>query len=93
MTARDLTLNIAVNLGRIARWTTENKTSRIPLFLEETEKYFKELEDAPKADKFIPTFESFKKEFNRLKNSTHDINWADDLYTWANILSNRARLA
>lgn len=93
MTARDVVLNIAVNLGRIARWASENKKARIPLFLDETTDYFRLLEDLPKSKNFLPTFNFFKKEFFRLKASPIDNNfWADDMFTWANILTHRAKL-
>lgn len=94
MNARDLTLNIAVNLGRVSKWAMEGKDARINQFLEETENYLKELENAPKTDRFIPTFNSFKNKFYQLK-SDKNLNetWAEEALTWANILTHRAKLA
>lgn len=94
MTAQDLILNIAVNLGRLARWAMEGKEARIDQFLIETEKYLSQLENTPKSQKFQPTFESFKKNFFKLKNNIKlDEIWAEDALTWANILTHRAKLA
>ena len=94
MNAQDLTLNIAVNLGRVSRWAMEKKQGRINQFLNETENYLKQLEDTPKSDRFNNTFISFKREFGRLKNNVRLNNeWAEDTLTWANILTHRAKLA
>lgn len=94
MNAQDLTLNIAVNLGRVSRWAIEGKTFRIQRFLEDTEIYLKELDQAQKSPKFINTYNSFKKKFNSLKdNKKYDAVWAEDALTWANILTHRAKLA
>lgn len=94
MNAQDLTLNIAVNLGRLSRWAMEGKESRINQFLIETEEYLNQLESTPKNKKFQPTFDSFKKNFFQLKNNIKlDQFWAEDVLTWANILTHRAKLA
>lgn len=94
MTAQDLTLNIAVNLGRLSRWAMEGKESRVQQFLLETEDYLKQLEKTPKSDRFQPTFNSFKKHFSQLKGKASlDKDWAEDALTWANILTHRAKLA
>lgn len=94
MNAQDLTLNIAVNLGRLSRWAAEGKENRIQQFLNETEQYLKQLEDAPKNPKFQPTFSAFKQNFERLRNNVRlDYDWAEEALTWANILTHRAKLA
>ncbi|HOW36231.1 MAG TPA: hypothetical protein PL155_07445 [Candidatus Omnitrophota bacterium] len=94
MNAEEITLNIAVNLGRLGRWAAEGKRNRIQQFLDETETYIVQLEDAPKSTQFLKTFESFKKEFSVLKtNASPDMVWADMMLTWANILTHRAKLA
>lgn len=94
MTAQEITLNIAVNLGRLGRWVDEGKTSRTKPFLEETEDYLMQLETANKSQKFEKTLESFKISFQDLKdNSNYDKNWAEEALTWANILQHRAKLA
>ena len=94
MNARDLTLNIAVNLGRLGRWTADGKTARVPAFLAETERYLTELSAVEKSPRFEKTFTVFKADFQDLKNnSNYDGNWAEKALTWANILQHRAKLA
>lgn len=94
MNACDLTLNIAVNLGRLSKWAVEKKESRVNQFLTETQQYIDELEKAPKSSKFNPTFETFKNEFRKLKNNVKlNDEWAERTLTWANILTHRAKLA
>jgi hypothetical protein len=94
MTASDLTLNIAVNMGRLARFALEGRTYRIDQFLDETQRYLDELENSQLQNKFKPTFEFFKEKFERLKqNKIRDADWAEEALTWANILTHRAKLA
>lgn len=94
MTAQELTLHIAANLGRICRWALERREDRVVQFLQETEEYLRQLEKAPKNEKFQPTFEIFKEKFTELKKNM-ELNkyWAEDVLTWANILTHRAKLA
>ncbi len=94
MTAQDLTLNIAVNLGRLSRWSQEGKGARINQFLSETEAFLNQLEKADKKPAFIKTFEQFKKNFNELKSEPAlEYEWAEKTLTWCNILTHRAKLA
>lgn len=94
MDAKALTLNIAVNLGRLARWATEGKKARIEQFLEETQEYLSQLEKAEKSPRFEKTFVSFKRTFADLKeNIALTDEWAEEALTWANILTHRAKLA
>ena len=94
MNAKDLTLNIAVNMGRLSRWVADEKLSRVPSFMRETEDYLQELDRVPKAEKFKATYEKFKKRFEFLKQSSKlDDVWAEEALTWANILTHRAKLA
>jgi hypothetical protein len=94
MDAQEITLHIAVNMGRLGRWALEGKEARLKQFLAETEDYLKQLEDAPKKDKFLKTFESFKNKFNLLKSDVRcDETWAENALTWASILTHRAKLA
>jgi len=93
MNARELTLNIAVNLGRIGRWACEGKRSRLEQFLKETDEYVHQLEEAPQSARFQKTFANFKEDFVRLKNDVRlDAEWAEMAFTWANILTHRAQL-
>ncbi len=94
MDAKEITLNIAVNLGRLCRWAMEGRKARLDQFLSETEEYVKALDHAPKSDRFIPTYEWFKKDFTVLsKDARMDADWAESMLTWANILTHRAKLA
>ena len=94
MNANDLTLNIAVNLGRLSKWAIEGKTNRIDQFLKETEVYLNQLENAEKSEQFNKTFSVFKQKFQDLKkNPILNEVWAEEALTWANILTHRAKLA
>ena len=93
MNAKELTLNIAVNLGRLCRWAMEGRRSRVDQFLMETEEFLKVLELAEKSGRFIPTYEWFKKDFEMLRRNVRmDSDWAESMLTWANILTHRASL-
>lgn len=94
MSAQDLTLNIAVNMGRLARFALEGRTSRIDQFLEETQGYLDELENSQFQNRFRPTLVFLKEKFEVLKkNKARDMDWAEEALTWANILTHRAKLA
>ena len=94
MSAKELTLNIAVNLGRLCRWCMEGRRSRVDQFLAETGEYLKALESAPKSPQFLPTYDWFKEDFERLRSDVRmDEDWAEAMLTWANILTHRASLA
>lgn len=94
MNAQELTLNIAVNLGRIGRWACEGKRERLEQFMKETEEFIAELAKAPKSAKFQKTFDAFLITFSSLKKNVRlDPVWAEMMFTWANILTHRARLA
>ena len=94
MSAKEITLNIAVNLGRLCRWAMEGRRSRVDQFLTETNEYLKALESAPKSSRFLPTYDWFKEDFNILsQNVRMDEDWAESMLTWANILTHRASLA
>ena len=94
MSTREIVLNIAVNLGRLCRWAMEGRKARVEQFLAETEEYVEVLDSAPKSDRFMPTYEWFKEDFNALSHDVRmDSDWAESMLTWANILSHRAQLA
>ena len=94
MDAKEITLNIAVNLGRLCRWAMEGRRSRVDQFLIETREYLKALDSAPKSIRFLPTYQWFKEDFESLSQNVHlDEDWAESMLTWANILTHRASLA
>jgi hypothetical protein len=93
MEAKELILNISVNLGRLCRWAMEGRRSRVEQFLAQTEEYVKALESLPKSPRFLPTYEWFKDDFKRLCHDVRmDAEWAESMLTWANILAHRASL-
>lgn len=93
MNARDLTLDIAVNLSRVARWATEGQEARVRQFLQETEGFIEQLDSIPKRKQFNSTFKAFKKSFRALKDDVRmDSKWAEEALTWGNILTHRAKL-
>ena len=94
MDSRELILNIAVNLGRLCRWALEGRRERVEQFLGQTQGYLGDLESAPKSIRFMPTYEWFKNDFERLSHNVRmDSDWAESMLTWANILTHRASLA
>lgn len=94
MTAEELTLNIATNLGRISRWAAENRPARVRQFLNETEHYVAVLERAAKSEQFEKTFQNFREAFEALKREQMNGDaWAEQALTWASILTHRAKLA
>ena len=94
MNAKELTLHIAINLGRIGQWALDGNRNRIDQFLKETEGFVDQLDHAPKNPRFLPTFTLFKKKFNALKANVglNDV-WAEEVFTWANILTHRSKFA
>ena len=94
MDAKEITLNIAVNMGRLCRWAMEGRRARVDQFLMETQEYLQALDAAPKSARFLPTYEWFKKDFDVLRlNVAMNADWAESMLTWANILTHRASLA
>ena len=94
MNAKEITLNIAVNMGRLCRWSMEGRRARVDQFLIETQEYVQALDAAPKSARFLPTYEWFKKDFDLLRNNVEmNADWAESTLTWANILTHRASLA
>lgn len=98
MDAKTLTLNIAVDMGRIGRWLAQGNKSRVEQFIKETEDYIDLLEKASKANKqsfssnkFKKTFNQFKKSFKNIKSNKSE-NLSEEAYTWANILTHRSNL-
>lgn len=94
MDAREIILNIAVNLSRLCNLAIGGRKERVEQFLAQTEEYLKALESAPKSKRFLPTYEWFKNDFERLSHNVHmDADWAESMLTWANILTHRVSLA
>lgn len=94
MDAEEIVLNIAVNMGRIGRFASEGRGNRVKQFLLETQEYLGKLGQATKSERFMPTYNRFKTSLESLsRNIRLDEDWAEDAFTWANILTHRAKLA
>ncbi len=94
MTAKEATLNIAVNLGRLSRFASEGKITRVKMFLDDTQQYIEVLKEKPKNEKFLPTYKQFLHVYHELRTmNNYDYDWADTALTWASILEHRAKLA
>jgi len=94
MSAEELVLSIAVNLGRIGRFAYAGRRPRVEQFLNETQDYVRQLEKLPVQPRFQKTFVFFKESFDQLAIDIQmDAAWAETAYTWANILTHRAKLA
>ena len=95
MNAEELTLNIAVNLGRIGRFACDGKEKRVYQFLEETTRYMSELDKATKSERFMKTYIPFRARFESAFQHPRltDDAWIENVFTWANILSHRAKFA
>ena len=94
MNAQELILHIAANLGRLARWAIEGRNDRIDQFLRETERCLEDLRRQPAREEFKSTLDRFWLEFHDIRTAERrDIEWAERVATWANILTHRAKLA
>lgn len=100
MTQRELVLDIAMNLTRIGNWAADGyqpRHKRIMLFLKETQRMVRKLENLTLSDTFEPTWTRFLKAFSKLsrqgKTAPPDtLGWAEDMMTWGTILTHRASL-
>lgn len=100
MNTKDKILDIAMNLNRIGNWAADDflsKKKRIRVFLESTSKYIQEVEPIPSNSSFKTTFDLFLSEYPKLKmegleNPKKPLLWAEDMMTWGNILTHRAKL-
>lgn len=92
MSNQDLLLNVAVNLSRLGRWAFEGKTARIPQFLADSQTYLNQVQNV--SPQFRSTYERLLKDFLYLKSlSPNSPDWSDTAFTWAAILTHRAKLA
>lgn len=92
-------LNISVNLARTANLVAtsyEEKVDLIKKFIDQTESYLEDLSLNDVSERFRPTLNRFKEEFNRLKkqdiNEKNKLQWSERVLTWADILQMRAKL-
>lgn len=92
MTNSDLVLNIAVNLGRLGRWAQSGQTPRISQFLADTQIYLDQIQSID--PQFRSTYARFLKDYQFMRStSPNPDGWSDTAFTWAVILTHRAKLA
>jgi len=100
MTSKDKILDIAMNLNRIGNWAADDyqgKKKRINLFLDQTNDYINTLDTSKFSKKFSKTYNNFIKNYSKLEKigrqgPKNPLFWAEDMMTWGNILTHRAKL-
>ena len=100
MTSKDKILDIAMNLNRIGNWAADDyigRRKRILTFLDQTNDYINTLDTRKFSKKFNKTYNNFVKNYSELekigrKGPKNPLFWAEDMMTWGNILTHRARL-
>lgn len=83
-------MDIAMNLNRIGNWVADDfemNQKKIKLFIINTDSYITNIQNLN--DKFIPTWVNFMKVYPNLKRNLE--NNAENLMTWGNILTHRAK--
>ncbi|OGK18405.1 hypothetical protein A3G67_03900 [Candidatus Roizmanbacteria bacterium RIFCSPLOWO2_12_FULL_40_12] len=84
-------LHIAVNFGRIARYLEQNNEKRVKLFLSDCDGYLNQINGRNIPSTLQKTYEITRNLANKkIYRSKEDL--IDQYYTWANILTHRARL-
>lgn len=99
MTPKDKILDIAMNLNRIGNWAADDyvgKKKRIKTFISNTTQYVQNLDDSY-SPPFQKTLKSFldaypKLEKEGLEGPQDSLYWAEQMMTWGNILTHRAKL-
>lgn len=90
---RSLVLDISTNLSRVGRFAMDKNMKRVKQFLLEIDEYLSELNKRKVPRRFEKTLDNFKKVFNNLKRAKKlDRYFADDVFTYSNILAHRAGL-
>ena len=93
-------LDIAMNLNRVGNWAADDyhtKKERIKMFLESTSKYIQEVDEIPQDSRFKKTYDAFINQYPELKKEglqgpKNPLWWAEEMMTWGNILTHRAKL-
>lgn len=93
-------MDIAMNLARIGNWAADDfdgKEKRINVFLEQTKEYLQSLDIDSYSTGTQHTLACFAKAFYMLRTQTPRISeerlrWAEDMLTWSNILTHKAKL-
>lgn len=93
-------LDIGMNLNRVGNLAAddyEKKKKRINIFLTETKEYINSINKSSLPNPFKKTFAKFLKEYSllekrKIKKQDDQLKWAEDMMTWGNILTHRAKL-
>lgn len=93
-------MDIAMNLNRVGNMAAddyETKKKRIEMFLEETKEYIDSIDKSSFSSSFRTTFDKFLNDYlllekRSLKTNEEKIYWAEQMMTWGNILTHRAKL-
>lgn len=84
-------LDIAMNLNRIGNWVADDfdgNQKKINVFINNTDGYISDVKNL--SDKFKSTWSNFMGAYLLMKNNPKDN--AENLMTWGNILTHRAKL-
>ena len=100
MIPKDKILDIAMNLNRVGNWAADDykgKKKRIVVFLDQTSEYIDSLDKSSFSIKFKKTFKSFVRDYKNLEQQgksgpKNPLDWAEQMMTWGNILTHRAKL-
>ena len=93
-------LDIAMNLNRIGNWAADGylpRKDKIKVFLENTSLYIKNVDKTEFNPVFSKTFKDFQEKYlilekEGIKGPKDDLYWAEEMMTWGNILTHRAKL-
>jgi hypothetical protein len=96
----NLILDIAMNLSRIGNWAAdgyEDRKDKIITFLDNTSGYIKQLDTEMFPVDFKNTWEMFSEKYQSLskqglREPEDSEKWAEEMMTWGNILTHRAKL-
>ena len=91
MTSKDAVLNIAVNLGRIAKYIETNRLNRAVVFSNDNKQYVSHIKTSGVSQNVKKSLKAALSLSNGVSD-TNSANVPDDFYTYANILTHRARL-
>ncbi len=100
MDTKSTILDIAMNLNRIGNWVADDytgKKKRILLFLNQTTDNINSLQNKSFSNRFKRTWVNFLKSYSQLikeaqKEKSENLELAEKLMTWGNILTHRSSL-
>lgn len=90
-----------MNLNRVGNWAADDypgKKKRIVTFLDNTNDYLQVFQTEKVSGEFKKTFDRFIREYKGLEHDGRhgpqdSLAWAEQMMTWGNILTHRAKLA